>query len=122
MESKDRLFCYRMDCLLFLEFGYPVGVHHTEWIYFSKPFAMIPFHDLARPTVGVASYFYALGLLFMAGWIVSYGLTTFHVGNTLLYLIVRQKRDGENLLERVDREEEDEEEAVDAEKSDENSD
>ena len=76
-------------------------------IYFSNEFIYIT--DLPV-TVKISSYFYALSLLFFGGWILSYGLSTFTVGNTLLYIALRKKKDDENLLERKDKEEEEEEE------------
>ena len=76
-------------------------------IYFSKEFIYIT--DLPI-TVKISGYFYALSLLFLGGWVLSYGLSTFSVGNTLLYITLRKKKDDENLLERKDKEEEEEEE------------
>lgn len=78
-------------------------------VYFSHEFIAIPTSELPV-TIVISSYFYALSLLFMAGWIVSYGLSTFTVGNTVLYIIIRKHKDDENLLERKDKEEEEEEE------------
>ena len=47
--------------------------------------------------------------------IFSYGLASFNVGNTLSYLILRKKKDDENLIERKDPEEEDFEEDLSVE-------
>jgi len=81
----------------------------SNLVYFSHEFIAIPTSDLSV-TVVISSYIYALSLLFIAGWVVSYGLSTFTVGNTVLYIVLRKRKDDENLLERKDKEEEEEEE------------
>ncbi|MBD3374157.1 hypothetical protein GF406_03910 [candidate division KSB1 bacterium] len=80
---------------------------YTTWVYFSHPWPLLT--DLSTSVV-VSSYLYALGLIFIGGWVVSYGFASFNVGNLLSFLIIRKIKDDENLLERVDREEEEEEE------------
>ena len=70
---------------------------------------MIPAKTLSLSVV-ISSYLYASSLLFIAAWVLSYLLSTFTAGNMVSYLVIRQIKDGENLLERVDREEEEEEE------------
>ncbi len=82
----------------------------TPKVYFARDFIMIPANELPA-TVVISSYLFALSLLFIAGWVVSYGLSTFTVGNMFLYLVLRKRKDGENLLERKDKEEEQEEES-----------
>jgi len=82
----------------------------TPKVYFARDFIMIPANELPT-TVVISSYLFALSLLFIGGWIISYGLSTFTVGNMFLYLALRKKKDGENLLERKDKEEEQEEES-----------
>jgi hypothetical protein len=79
-------------------------------VYFARSFITIPASELPV-TVVVSSYLFAISMLFIGGWVLSYGLSTFTVGNMLLYLILRKKKDGENLLERKDKEEEQEDEA-----------
>lgn len=79
-------------------------------IFFTRKFVMIPAADLPT-TVVISSYFYAFSLLFIAGWVLSYAISTFTAGNTLLFIVLKQKKDEENLLERKDKEEEEEEEA-----------
>jgi len=59
--------------------------------------------------ISLSSFLYAAGLIFLGGWIVAYGLSTLAMGQTLSYMVLRHKKDGENLLERKDREEEVEE-------------
>ena len=56
-------------------------------------------------------------MLIMAGWIASYGTAVVEVGNTLAYIILRKKKDDENLLERLDKEEKTEDEPEDEEPS-----
>ena len=82
---------------------------------------MIPAADLSGTAVVISSYLYALSLLFVAAWILSYALSTFTVGNTLTYLILRKNKDGENLLQRKDREEEEEEDDKEDEETSEKS-
>ncbi len=77
-------------------------------IYFSHNFTLIPVADL-NITVTISSFIYAISLLIIGGWVISYGLSTFTTGNTLLYLVLRKYKDDENLLEREDAEEEQEE-------------
>ncbi|MBL7095975.1 hypothetical protein ISS22_18675 [candidate division KSB1 bacterium] len=92
-------------------------------IYFSREF-----DPLALPGYQIAaSYIFAIMILLIGSFIVSYGLASFNVGNTLTYLILRKKKDDENLLERKDREEEeedeeDEEESSESDEKDENKD
>lgn len=80
-------------------------------LFFNNVFMLIPAADLSISVV-ISSYLYALSLLFIAGWVLSYGLSTFTAGNTLLFVIIKQKKDEENLLERKDKEEEEEEEEL----------
>ncbi len=82
-------------------------------VYFSREF--IPL-TLPHGYQYVASYIFALWMLFIGGLIFSYGLASFNAGNTLSYTILRKKKDDENLLERKDPEEEEGEEEVGEEK------
>jgi hypothetical protein len=112
---------YAQSCLLMgqniLE---SVFQHFTPFVYFSHEFILIPTSNLS-PSVVIASYLYAASLLFIAGWIISFGLSTFSSGNTLLYLAIRKKKDNVNLLERVDSEESPGETDQDEQKVSENS-
>ena len=89
---------------------------HSGFVYFSNEFILIPTATLSSSVV-LASYFYASSLLFIAAWVLSYLLSSFTAGNMLSYLVIRQIKDGENLLERIDREEEEEEEVLDQDDS-----
>ncbi len=74
------------------------------------------FLELKLPVIlNISSYLFAIMMLITGTLVVSYGLAVFNVGTMLSYLILRRKKDGENLLERVDKEEEEEskEEAAD---------
>ena len=82
----------------------------TPLIFFTQEFGYLPVHELARPTVAVAGFIYAVSLLFLAGWVLSYGLATLNNSHLLAYLYMRKRKDGVNLLERKDKEEESEEE------------
>ena len=84
----------------------------TGAVYFSREF--IPL-SLPHSYQYVASYIFALWMLIIGGIIFSYGLASFNVGNTLSYIILRKKKDDENLLERKDPEEEDEEDVTEDE-------
>ncbi|MBN1895323.1 hypothetical protein JW906_12550 [bacterium] len=66
-------------------------------------------------TMTLAAYIQALFMLLIGAFIFCYPLAVFNAGNTLLFLILKKKKDDENLLERKDKEEEVEEEE-DAEK------
>ena len=79
----------------------------SNMFYFSREFDPL---QLAHGYHYVASYIFALWMLFIGGLILSYGVASFNVGNTLTYLVLRKKKDDENLLEREDKEEEDDEE------------
>lgn len=69
------------------------------------------FLQLDIPTIlNISAYIFSIMLLIFGAIVVSYGLSTFNVGQTLVYLILRKKKDNENLLERKDKEEEMEEE------------
>ncbi|MBN2357588.1 hypothetical protein JXO59_15850 [candidate division KSB1 bacterium] len=84
------------------------AIYHnfTGQIFFTNEFIYTPTNNVA---LTIASFLFALSLLCFGAWILAYGLSTFTVGNTLTYLILRHKKDGENLLERKDKEEESEE-------------
>ena len=82
----------------------------TPLLYFTQEFYYLPVQELARPTVAVSGYLYAFSLLFLAGWVFSYGLSTLNAAHLLSYLSMRKHKDDVNLLERRDREEEYEEE------------
>lgn len=77
-------------------------------IYFKHEFIMIPASELSF-SVTISGYLYALGLLFIAGWVLAYGLSTFTTCTMMSYLVLRKNKDNENLLERKDKEEEQEE-------------
>lgn len=81
----------------------------SPMVFFSKEFIKIPTGDLPV-TVVISSYLYAFGLLGIAGFVISYGLSTFTAGQTLAFILFKYHKDEENLLERKDSEEEVEEE------------
>ena len=82
---------------------------YQHLVFFTRDFTLIPASTLSISVV-ISSWLYALSLLFLGGWVLSYGLSTYAACNTISYIVIRQKKDEENLLERVDREEEEEEE------------
>ncbi len=74
----------------------------TGFVYFSKDF--IPVADLSAWS-SFCSYIFAILLLMVGGLVVAYAEATGNAGLTLMYLVMRQKHDGENLLERKEEEE-----------------
>lgn len=129
----DRIFSYTMgaDYINISAHGlYLLNValiHSIAWInailgdyaglvYFSREF--IPL-TLPHSYQYVASYIFVFWMLVIGGVILSYGLASFNIGNTLTYIILRKKKDDENLLERKDAEEEQEEEITEESKAEE---
>ncbi len=78
---------------------------YTGNFFFARDFAPL---DL-RLTMQIASWIYAIFLVFIGGFIFSYPLAVFNVGNTQIFLILKKKKDDENLLDRKDKEEDEEE-------------
>jgi hypothetical protein len=76
----------------------------SQFVYFKNEFIIIPASKLSVSVV-ISSYLYAISLLFIGGWILSYGLATFSSGNTMLFLAIKMKKDNVNLLARKDQEE-----------------
>ncbi len=76
-----------------------------QFVYFSKSYQHPDFANMP-PTMVWSSWLYAANVLFVIGWILAYGFATYAVGNVLSYLSLRKRKDGENLLERHDKEEE----------------
>ena len=74
--------------------------------YFSKNFISVPEMDLWTT---ICSYIFAVFMLIAGGVVVAFAEATGNAGLTLMYLVMRKKHDGENLLERKDDEEEEEE-------------
>jgi hypothetical protein len=85
----------------------------SDFIYFKNEF----YNMLTLTTVQkISAYFMAISMFAIVWWVASYGMAVVEVGNTLVYLILRKRKDDENLLERLDKEEEepDEEEEADS--------
>lgn len=78
---------------------------YASVFFFSKQFVVIPSAQLPVSIV-IASYLFALNLLFVGGWVISYGFSTFTAGSTISFLLLRYNKDEENLLDRQDAEEE----------------
>ncbi len=74
-------------------------------VFFRKVYTFIPASELGM-SVLISSYFYAISLLMIGGWVISYGISTFTSSNTIAYMVLRYNKDQENLLERKDAEEE----------------
>jgi hypothetical protein len=99
-----------MNCVaqISLESGLPMSeiiytVPGLNWI------AWLGLPPLAvQPSAGlqVAAIIYTVWTVVLLGLIVSYYFSTFYVGQTLIYIALRKKKDDENLLERKDYEEE----------------
>lgn len=84
--------------------------------YFSHDFFSVP--DMGV-WMKICSYIFAIFMLMVGGLVVSFAWATGNAGLTLMYLVMRKKHDGENLLERKDEEEEEEEEEEKEEKEEE---
>jgi hypothetical protein len=86
--------------------------------YFSNIFPGINFR-FHLPEIGpgvylnwsgeISAFLIAISLLFVIFMVISYGLAILSVGQTLTYIILRKKKDAENLLERKTEMEEEEE-------------
>lgn len=87
---------------------------YSFYFFFSKQFVPIPVAELPVSVV-ISSYIYALSLLFIGGWVISYAFSTFTAGTTVAFLVLKYKKDEENLLERQDKEEEIEDESIEDE-------
>jgi len=77
--------------------------------------------EITRATVQVSGVIAGIWLALILGFVLSYGWTSWTVGQGVIYLVLRYKKDQENLLERKEREEEEvkeevKEEAKEAEK------
>jgi hypothetical protein len=73
------------------------------------------FTPTALPLVmQIAAWILTLFLLVIAAVVASYPFATFNTGVCILYLVLKKKKDDENLLERKDKEEETEEDLKDA--------
>jgi len=78
--------------------------------YFAKDFFSVPDIGVWQ---NICSYIFAIFMLMVGGLVVAYAEATGNAGLTLMYLVMRKKHDGENLLERKDEEEDDEEKTDD---------
>jgi hypothetical protein len=86
--------------------------------YFSNVFAGVHFGFLL-PMAGsgirlnwsgqIASFLIAISLILIIFMVLSYGLSIISTGQTLIYIVLRKKKDDENLLERKTETEEEEE-------------
>ena len=87
----------------------------TDWLNsvcgenLSKFYFGREFLQLKLPAIlNVSSHIFAMMMLIIGGWVLSYGFANFNVATTLSYLVLRKKKENDNLLERVDKEEEEE--------------
>jgi hypothetical protein len=75
---------------------------YANYITFTRSY--LPVAGL-QVTQTISAYLFSLSLLFAAGWVVSYLLATYAVGSMIGYVVIRKKKDDENLLERKEPEE-----------------
>lgn len=80
-------------------------------LFFTRDFTAIDLPALMTASAWIFTFF----LIVIGGFIVSYPLAVLNVGNCITFIILKKKKDDENLLERKDREEEVEEEALESE-------
>lgn len=73
----------------------------SSLFYFSNEYIQINLPSV----LNISAHILSLMLVLMGAFVISYMLATFNVGNTITYLVLRRRNDGENLLERTDREE-----------------
>jgi len=73
--------------------------------------------EITRATVQVSGVIGGIWLALILGFVLSYGWTSWAVGQGVIYLVLRYKKDQENLLERKEKEEV--EEAKETEKEEE---
>lgn len=59
--------------------------------------------------LNASAWIMALFLVFIGGYLISYPIAIFNSGNSIIFLVLKKKKDAENLLERKDREEEEDE-------------
>ncbi|MBD3275537.1 MAG: hypothetical protein GF372_09515 [Candidatus Marinimicrobia bacterium] len=100
------------------------SIIYTQFIaLFSSPFmtsGYLYFGNIELTIAeAIASGFLGLGIFFIMAIVVSYATTLDSVGQTIIYLILRKKKDNENLLERKDEDEIEEEEELDLDTEDE---
>lgn len=62
-----------------------------------------------RVTESISGWIAGITLILIVGFVLSYGFSIWIAGQSLIYIILRQKKDDENLLERKDKEEQEEE-------------
>ncbi len=79
---------------------------YTSLFFFSQDFID---YGLS-PVTTVSAWIFAIFLICIGGFIISYPFTIFNVGQSIVFMILKKVKDDENLLERKDREEEIEEE------------
>ena len=65
--------------------------------YFANTFLQLNL----SPILNISAYIFAIMVLIFGGFVVSYGLATFNIGTSLAYIVLRKKREDENLLESI---------------------
>ncbi len=75
---------------------------YANYITFTRTY--LPVEGL-RITQTISAYLFSISLLFAGGWVISYLLASYTVGTMMGYVVIRKKKDDENLLERKEPEE-----------------
>ena len=78
---------------------------YTCYFFFSQEFIPVELSVISK----ISSILFGVSLVVIGGFILSYPLAIYNVGNSIIFMVLKKKKDDENLLERKDREEEDEE-------------
>ena len=103
----DKLYRMVESALFYL--GGDSTVYYQFLNLFSSPFMQSGYVYIGstqvNATEAIASGFLALALFVIMGVIVSYACALDSVGQTMIYLILRKKKDDENLLDRKDEDE-----------------
>jgi len=87
----------------------------SSFFFFTRDFSSIPLPVVMT----AASWIFAVLLVVIGTFVLSYPLAVFNAGSTLAFLILKKKKDDENLLERKDKEEEEDLQTSDEEKKEE---
>ncbi|MCF7885456.1 MAG: hypothetical protein K9M80_03090 [Candidatus Marinimicrobia bacterium] len=112
----------KIDSIVKTASSYILGSNSSLSEYFASCFRLNPeitSNIAASSGLGVTevitTVLVVIAIFFIFASIVSYGLTNITVGQTLVYVVLRKKKDEENLLERKDEDELEEEEEFEPE-------
>jgi len=108
-QACGLLMGHKMDELTAVALGYLPKAGLWSAIGAKLEWLPLRISEGAGGTVLVSGIIGGIWLALILGFVLSYGWTSWAVGQGIIYLILRYKKDQENLLERKEREEEEEE-------------